>query len=57
MLLNLIAFFGIIFLFLVSGIVIYIIKENVSPSTLAFDEERVDNLKNAGEDLRIASKT
>jgi len=52
----LVAFFGVIFLFLVSGIIIYIIKEKISPETLALDEERLDNLKNVGKDLRIASK-
>lgn len=51
-----VAFFGLIFLFLVSGIIIYIIKEKISPETLALDEERLDNLKHVGKDLRIASK-
>lgn len=51
-----IAFFGFVFLFLVSGITIYVIKDKISPQTLALDEERVENFKSVGNDIRIASK-
>lgn len=57
-LLNLIAFFGFIFLILVTGITVYVIKDKIDNKTidLALDEERIDNIKTASKDIKIASK-
>ena len=56
MLLNLIAFFGVVFLILVTGITAYVIKDKISPIELGLDEEKVDNLKMVGKDFKVAGK-
>ena len=51
-----IAFFGFIFLILVTGITVFVIKDKIDHQTLALDEERIDNIKTASKDIKIASK-
>lgn len=56
MLLNLIAFFGCLFLVFVTGVIIYIIKDRFGASAFAFDVERIENLKTAKKEIKIAGK-